>query len=114
MPDRDPLIPRQVAVMTERVTRCIQCGKELPRSRSDRRFCSNACAARFAKWRHGLVAREMKIKSILAQIAEYGNYPQFLDAGATMSNLYRSVDYWTKIIEKRQSEKLRALDAEAQ
>lgn len=114
MPDRNPLIPRQIAVQSERVSCCIQCGKELPRSRSDRRFCSPLCSARFTKWRHGLISREKKIKRILAEISEYGNYPQFVDAGATMSNLYRSVDYWTKIIEKRQSEKLRDLDATGQ
>jgi len=113
-PDRNPLQPARPMFQGERVAFCIHCGKELERSRSDRRFCSRVCAARFTKWRTALLRREKRVKRILAEIADYGSYPQFVDAEAVMSNLYKSVDYWTKIVSKRQSEALRALDADGQ
>lgn len=110
--DKNSLLPAKNLVMVERVANCIQCGAALPRSRSDRRFCSRICAMRFTKWRHALQRKEKHIKRLLAEIAEYGNYPQFVDAEASITNVFRSVDYWAKVTSTRQRAALNALDAD--
>jgi len=112
--ERNPLMPVRPMVMVEHATACLQCGTPLPRSRSDRRFCSKVCAMHFARWRQSILTKEKKVKRVLAEIADYGSYPQFVDAQATMANLYKAVDYWTKIVSKRQADALLALDADGQ
>jgi len=110
----DPTTPALSIAVDNHPPRCLLCGVELPRSRSDRRFCTKAHARRFKSWRQKLPILEKDISTALREIAEYARYPQFVDACLSFSNVSKSLNYYAQLAAKRQEKATRALNGEGQ
>lgn len=114
MSSNDPTIPAIPIVTDNSPPSCLLCGTPLPRSRSDRRFCSKAHAMQFANWRKKLPRIERQIDSLLKEIAEYARFPQFVDGVLSLSNVSRSLNYYAQLAQKRQEKATRVLNGERQ
>jgi len=114
MSPNDPTVPAIPVVTENNPPHCLLCGEALPRSRSDRRFCTKAHAVQFANWRKKLPRIEKQIDGLLREIAEYARYPQFVDGVLSLSNVSRSLNYYAQLAAKRQEKATRALNGGGQ
>lgn len=110
----DVTLPVKLFVSENSPPSCLWCGAPLPRSRSDRRFCSRACIVRFAKWRKGVMRLQNQITHRLKLLAEYAHYPQFVDAPLALSEISKQLGYYTQLADKRQQKALTRLDGDGQ
>jgi len=114
MSGNDPTRPAVVYVVENSPPSCLLCGEPLPRSRSDRRFCSKPHAMQFAKWRKRLPLLEKEVGELLREMAEYARYPQFVDARLSISNVSRMLSYYAQLADKRQEKATRVLSGDGQ
>lgn len=114
MSTNDPSLPAVNYVTENSPPHCLYCGVDLPRSRSDRRFCSKAHAMHFAKWRKKLPSLEKQVGDLLREISEYARYPQFVDARLSISNVSRMLNYYAQLADKRQEKATRILSGDGQ
>ena len=58
------------------IYRCAFCGGFLPKGRTDRRYCSDACKQRAYRWRNRLERYTLEATNNIANVGSYATYPE--------------------------------------
>lgn len=89
---------------------CHWCGGALPRSRSDRVYCSDVCRMGFNRWRDRLYNLTRRAMADIKEVSEYAHYPAFVDPNQQIRAISTQLERYREITERRSNKAKEALE----
>lgn len=80
---------------------CLWCGNPLPRSRSDRQFCSDNCRMGFSRWKTRLINLTRRAMKDIKEISEYAPFVMYVDPRQQINGLSSHLERYRTVTENR-------------
>lgn len=94
-------LPAVVTFVEGQPQRCLWCGRDLPRSRSDRRFDNDNCRMAFNRWRLRLFDLTRRIMADIKEISEYAPFVEYCDPRQQINGISTHLERYRTVTEKR-------------